>query len=99
MIPVEFHPSAREELVQSAHYYQVQTAGLGSRFATAVQDTVRRIQESPLLYRVIEGDIRRCRVLRFPYGVVYRVRERIEVIAVMHLHREPGYWKSRTGQG
>jgi toxin ParE1/3/4 len=99
MIPVEFHPSAREELVQSARYYQAQTAGLGSRFAAAVQDAVRRIQESPLLYRVIEGDIRRCRVLRFPYGVVYRVRERIEVIAVMHLHREPGYWKSRTSQG
>jgi len=99
MSPVEFHPSAREELVQSAQYYQAQTAGLGSRFAAAVLDAVRRIQESPLLYRVIEGDIRRCRVLRFPYGVVYRIRPAcIEVIAVMHLRREPGYWKSHTGK-
>ncbi len=99
MSPVEFHPSAREELVQSARYYQAQTAGLGSRFASAVRDAVGRIQEHPLLYRIIEDDLRRCRVLRFPYGVVYRTRPgHIEVIAVMHLHREPGYWKSRTAQ-
>ena len=98
MSPVEFHPSAGEELVQSARYYQAQTAGLGRRFAAAVLDAVHRIQESPLLYRLIEGDIRRCRVLRFPYGVVYRIKpERIEVLAVMHLRRQPGYWKSRTG--
>ena len=97
MSPVEFHPSARDELIQSARYYQTQAAGLGSRFSSAVRDAVRRIQEYPLLYRVIEDDIRRCRVLRFPYGVVYRIKPgRIEVITVMHLHREPGYWKSRT---
>lgn len=66
----------------------------------AVRDTVRRIQEFPLLYPALEDDIRRCRVHRFPYGVVYRAKpERIEVLAVMHLHRQPGYWKSRAGQG
>jgi plasmid stabilization system protein ParE len=99
MSPVEFHPAARGELIQSAKYYQAQSPGLGRRFALAVLDAVHRIQESPLLYRVLEGDVRRCRVLRFPYGVVYRTRpERIEVLAVMHLHRQPGYWKPRTGQ-
>lgn len=99
MSPVEFHPAAREELFQSAQYYQAQSHGLGQRFAMAVRDTVRRIQEFPLLYPALEDDIRRCRVLRFPYGVVYRVKpERVEVLAVMHLHREPGYWKSRAEQ-
>ena len=99
MSPVEFHPAAREELIQSAQYYHAQSPGLGRRFALAVRDTVHRIQEFPLLYPALEDDIRRCRVLRFPYGVVYRAKpERIEVLAVMHLHRQPGYWKSRTGQ-
>ncbi|HTW90640.1 MAG TPA: type II toxin-antitoxin system RelE/ParE family toxin [bacterium] len=99
MSPVEFHPAAREELVQAAQYYQAHNPGLGRRFALAVRDAVHRIQEFPLLYPVLEGDIRRCRVLRFPYGVAYRAKqERIEVLAVMHLHRRPGYWKSRTGQ-
>jgi plasmid stabilization system protein ParE len=99
MTPVEFHPAAREELNQSAQYYQAQVPALGRRFASAVAEAVRRIQESPLLYRVVEGDIRRCRVPRFPYGVVYRTRpERIEVLAIMHLRREPGYWKTRAGR-
>jgi plasmid stabilization system protein ParE len=99
MSPVEFHPAARGELIQSAQYYQAQSPGLGRRFALAVRDAVHRIQEFPLLYAVLEDDVRRCRVLRFPYGVVYRAKpERIEVLAVMHLHRQPGYWKSRAGQ-
>jgi plasmid stabilization system protein ParE len=99
MSPVEFHPAARGEFIESARYYQAQSSGLGRRFAAAVRDAVHRIQESPLLYRVLEGDVRRCRVLRFPYGVVYRTKpKRIEVLAVMHLHRQPGYWKPRTGQ-
>ena len=99
MSPVELHAAAREELIESAQYYKAQSPGLGRRFALAVRDTVRRIQEFPLLYPALEDDIRRCRVHRFPYGVVYRVKpERIEVLAVMHLHREPGYWKPRTGR-
>ncbi len=50
MRPVEFHAAAREELIESAQYYQAQNPGLGRRFALAVRDTVHRIQESPLLY-------------------------------------------------
>ncbi len=97
MSPVEFHPAARAELIQSAQYYQTQNPGLGRRFALAVRDAVHRIQEYPQLCPTPENHIRRCRVLRFPYGVVYRAKpERTEVLAVMHLHRQPGYWKSRT---
>jgi len=99
MSPVEFHPAARGELILSAQYYQAQSPGLGRRFASAVRDAIHRIQEFPLLSPVLEDDVRRCRVLRFPYGVVYRAKpERIEVLAVMHLHRQPRYWKHRTGQ-
>jgi hypothetical protein len=34
--------------------------------------------------------------VRFPYGVIYRTAEdRVDVIAIMHLRQQPGYWKSR----
>jgi len=49
MIPVEFHPAARGELIQSAQYYEAQSHGLGRRFASAVRDAVRRVQEFPLI--------------------------------------------------
>jgi hypothetical protein len=33
---------------------------------------------------------------RFPYGVVYAIRnDEIYLIAVMHLKRRPFYWKKR----
>jgi hypothetical protein len=40
----------------------------------------------------------RCRYVmkRFPFVVVYRVTtDRIEIIAVAHGSRKPGYWKKR----
>ena len=48
----------------------------------------------------IGGEFRRRRVRKFPYGIVYTTRGNIiAVVAVMHLHREPGYWKSQTFEG
>ncbi|MCI0365313.1 MAG: addiction module protein, partial [Phycisphaerales bacterium] len=36
---------------------------------------------------------RRRQLRRFPYGIVYSVRsDHILVVALMHLHRRPGYW-------
>jgi toxin ParE1/3/4 len=34
---------------------------------------------------------------RFPYIVAYRIAEhRVEVLAVAHGHRKPGYWSDRV---
>jgi toxin ParE1/3/4 len=42
------------------------------------------------------ADSRRYLLHRFPFQIVYRARgETIEVVAVAHLKRRPGYWKSR----
>src|SRR5580704_1653336 len=96
MSVVGFSSEARSEFLESARYYQSQQPELGSRFVEAVQEAVRRIETHPLLYRIVEGNIRQCRVPRFPYGIIYRVKpDRIEIVAVMHLHRQPGYWKDR----
>jgi plasmid stabilization system protein ParE len=100
MKPIGFHPHARSELLESARYYEAQRRGLARRFLTAVREATNRIQSFPLLGRVLEDDVRQCRVSRFPYGLIYRVKEDgLEVIAVMHLHRRPGYWKSRMAPG
>lgn len=34
---------------------------------------------------------------RFPYGVLYaQENSHLFIVAIMHLHREPDYWKHRT---
>ena len=96
-MPIEFHPEARAELLAAAEYYESQQAGLSRRFIEAVADAAQHIQATPLAYQVIEGVFRRCRVLRFPYGVIFQItHDYIYIIAVMNLRRQPGYWKQRA---
>jgi toxin ParE1/3/4 len=97
MKPVRFHPDAEAEMIAAAGYYEAQQQDLGRRFLASVQDALNRIQVNPLLYRVLEGDVRRCLTRTFPYGVLFRINpDDCIVIAVMHLHRDPDYWKKRT---
>ena len=96
MTAVFFHPEADAELIAAAVYYEGQQEELGKRFLSSVEDSLVRIKINPRLYPVIEGDVRRCLTRTFPFGVLFRDRaDRIEIIAVMHLRREPGYWKER----
>jgi hypothetical protein len=49
-----------------------------------------------LSYPEIEPGIRRCRLARFPYGLIYGVDdETVVIVAVAHLHRRPRYWIDR----
>ena len=96
MTSVGFHPGARAELRESLRYYETQQTGLGKRFLSAVRSATERIERHPLMYKTLEDDIRQCRVRHFPYGLIYRARGgQLQIIADMHLHREPGYWKQR----
>ena len=94
-----FHSEARHELLESVRYYESQQSGLGGRFLAAVANAIRQIQTHSSMYREVGDSWRQCRVARFPFGIIYRVRnQRIEIIAVMHLHRRPGYWQDRTAK-
>jgi len=44
---------------------------------------------------VLDGEIRRCRLRRFPYGIIYTLLEDdvVLIISVMHLHRHPLSWR------
>ncbi len=96
MKAVVFHADAESELIEAAAYYEAQQCDLGKRFLTSVQDAINRIVVNPLLYPVIDLDVRRCLTRTFPFGVLFRDHpHNIQVIAVMHLHREPTYWKNR----
>jgi plasmid stabilization system protein ParE len=98
MKPVTIHPAAADELRVAAEYYGVQQEGLGLRFVDAVANSVQRIQAHPELYRAVDFGCRKCRVPRFPYGLIYRETEaELQIIAVMHLRRDPNYWQGRAG--
>ena len=96
---VEFHPAARTDLDQSAVWYDLHRPGLGDEFLAEVEATITRILEHPERWREIEVGVRGCRVNRFPFVVIYRVRQQmIQIVALSHHSRLPGYWKGRLGE-
>lgn len=96
MRSVELHPEAQDELVAAARFYEAQTPGLGFDFVDAVRQTYERLLEAPASGPAFGRRLRRLLVPTFPYGLLYRVEpDRIYVVAVMHLRRRPGYWRSR----
>ena len=96
MNSVRFHPEADSEMTGAAIWYETQQENLGKRFLSSVQDAVNRIQLHPEIYQVVEGDVRRCITKTFPFGVLFRITpDIIAIMAVMHLHRDPDYWKNR----
>jgi toxin ParE1/3/4 len=93
---VRFHPDAEAEMIEAAAYYEAQQPDLGRRFLVAVQDAANRIAVNPRLYPVVELDVRRCLTKTFPFGLLFRERsEAFVIMAVMHLHRDPDYWRNR----
>lgn len=91
-----FHPEAQAEFDFAVDYYEASEAGLGWDFALEVHSAIQNIIDCPDAWPVLEGAIRRCQTSRFPFGVVYSAeRGEILILAVMHLHRRPGYWRER----
>ena len=73
--------------------------GLGYQFAIEIVAAVERIKANPGIWPILDDQVRRCLVHRFPYRVIYSIDEQkseLLILAVMHLHRQPGYWSERT---
>lgn len=52
----------------------------------------------PQAWQPLDETYRRCRLHRFPYGIVYRldpVAHQIVIVALMHLSERPGAWRTR----
>jgi hypothetical protein len=87
---------AEAELAEAAEYYDQQQSGLGRDFLDAVRRTEVRIQQNPELWVFHEKPLRGLRVQPFSYKLLYReLPDRIQIVAVMHFGRRPGYWKNR----
>ena len=91
-----FHPDAERELREAVDYYKDIGTGLGYDFSVEVYSAIQRAVGYPRAWPVLEGEVRRVLVQRFPYGVLYSGKEKsLLIVAVMNLRREPGYWRSR----
>jgi len=93
-----FADEALAEFIAAGRYYNGQVAELGNAFVDEIERGIGIILAGPTIWRIIEEDVRRYLVRRFPYGIYYTIEgDVIAVWAVKHLHRDPDYWQQRRG--
>jgi len=69
---VSFHELAEFELNDAVVFFESKTAGLGTRFLTAVEKAVAQIERHPQASPIIRHDVRRKLVWNFPYSIMSR---------------------------
>ena len=96
MLPVVLIPAAADEFEHAVAWYEAEQPGLGARFKNAVLSAFEAIQRHPRAYPRTYRRLRRVRVKRFPYLVLYTIDPScLRVIAVFHGHRNPAEWITR----
>lgn len=97
MSRARFIAASRLEFLAEVIYYTEVEAGLGARFAAAVEDASARALAFPLSGSPQRSNTRRILVKDFPFSLVYRPEpEGIVIFAVAHHARRPYYWQSRA---
>jgi toxin ParE1/3/4 len=90
------HPEAAAELIEAAKVYELKVPLLGAQFLDAVDEAVSVVLASPERWRIIEDEVRRYLMPRFPYAIYYRVlRDQVRILAFKHHSRHPNYWQNR----
>jgi len=95
-LKAKFLEAARSELRAAVRYYEERRPGLGGEFRAQVRNAVERIERLPHAWPNLSENTRRCRLSRFPYGVIYVVDNgEVVIVAIAHSHRDPVYWRNR----
>lgn len=91
-----YHPAAEVELVETVRFYEGRVATLGNEFLIAAERAIQTIQDAPERWLIMEADVRRYLMPRFPFSIYYRVAgDELRILAFKHLSRHPDYWRER----
>ena len=95
-VRISFHPAAVAEVDAAVQWYAERSPVAARAFAAEVNACVERVAEAPDRWPSYVHGTRRYRFPHFPFSPIYRVRNgEIEIVAVAHHSRRPGYWQSR----
>ncbi len=94
------HPESESDLREAAGYYKERAgAAFSQAFFTEFEHSIQLLIRHPLLGAVWRHGKRRFVMKHFPYAVIYTIAdEEIQILAVAHHSRSPGYWRKRKWQ-
>ena len=94
---LEFHDDAGIEYDAAFEWYMERSPDAALRFDSEVDRALERIIESPRRWASGPFSTRRFLLRQFPFILIYRQTNSgsIQIVAVAHTSRKPGYWKTR----
>lgn len=96
---VRYSAAAEVELAEAVDWYASRPENgdrLADQFLDEVASVERLIGERPRAWPEVEPGVRRVVMNRFPYALIYELaRDGVQVLAVAHHSRRPGYWHDR----
>lgn len=99
MKPLEYHPESIAESREAADWYWTRSPFAAVDFADEPESALTRLQNAPLICPPYLHGTRRVILDCFPFSVVFREHlYEIQIIAVAHASRRPGYWTKRITQ-
>jgi plasmid stabilization system protein ParE len=96
MKPVRVHPEAEAEADGAFEWYWVRSESAALGFDAELRDAFSSLRKTPRLYAPYLRGTRRILLDHYPFFVVFRELPRvIQIVAVAHAKRRPGYWLKR----
>ncbi|MGH8557750.1 MAG: type II toxin-antitoxin system RelE/ParE family toxin [Methylococcales bacterium] len=93
---VHFHSEAEAEVLEARNWYAERSAIAARAFSTEIASSIQKIADAPERWKSYEFGTRRFILPNFPFSIIYRVHENaVQVVAVSHHRRRPGYSRSR----
>jgi plasmid stabilization system protein ParE len=87
---------ARSELSDAFEWYLERSPLAAQAFLAEIERAAVLILEAPEIWPRFERETQRYVLRKFPFGLIYRISgDTVQIIAVAHQKRRPGYWRSR----
>ncbi len=99
--PIVLLPAAKQDIRITAHWYESQKKGLGSRFADEVRKATKYISSYPNASMIRYKTVRSYPIPVFPFMIHYVVDElnkRVVVFGVFHTALNPDQWEGRLSE-
>ena len=91
-----WHPDAEAEFVASFQWYYDRNPDAADAFEIELDSALNLIAKNPGTWPQYLHQTQKFVLRHYPFNLVFRnSSERIEIIAVAHQRRKPGYWKDR----
>ncbi len=91
-----WHPGALADAEEARSWYAERSALAALGFLYALDEGVEALLEAPERWPLHRHGCRRYVFPnQYPFTLIYRVSEVVEVVAVAHQKRRPDYWKLR----